>query len=58
MSTEAKLMANMYAALDKAMPLNGYPEQPRICQHGNLARKCELCEREKKAGRQAKEETK
>ena len=25
MSTEAKLMANMYAALDKAM---GYPKQP------------------------------
>ena len=94
MSTEAKLMANMYAALDKALPvserllcrpdvdINGAHaggdtgrsdpalnqaasrsngsfqilvpetdrrdghtrEAPRICQHGNLARQCELCE--------------
>ena len=46
MSTEAKLLTNMYATLDKALTLNGYPEQPRICQHGQLARSCELCERD------------
>lgn len=49
MSTELDMMANMYAALDAAM----YAEHPRAnslpnmrdCQHGRLARKCELCER-------------
>ena len=66
MSTEAKLMANMQAALDKAMVStpratyaalsggeqaittsyvpNEWSETPRVCQHGNLARQCELCE--------------
>ena len=33
--TEARLLAN-------ALPVDGQ----RVCQHGNLARKCELCERD------------
>ena len=42
MTTEERLLSNMYAALDKAMP-------SRVCAHGphgQLARSCELCERD------------